>query len=90
MHAPGSQVIIMPKVEKSFSVSREDGAYIVHAPKVERLVPLADLRDWQAMIQLWGELKRLGVVKALEEQGVQPGDTVALGRRGPGVVLRCG
>ena len=42
-------------------------------------MPLADLRDYRAVVQLWKELQRLGVVRALEEQGVQPGDTVRLG-----------
>ena len=52
---------------------------MVNAPKVERLVPMVDLRDWRAMVQIWKELERLGVVSVLEEMGVQPGDTVRLG-----------
>ena len=31
------------------------------------------------MVQLWKEMERMGVVKALEEKGVNPGDTVRLG-----------
>ena len=61
------------------SVSLEKGVYVVRAPWAERFLPLADLRDGRAMIQIWRELERVGVVKALEEKGVQPGDTVRLG-----------
>ena len=62
-----------------FHVYRRKGAYIIDAPRVERLLPMANLKDWRAMVQIWKELDRLGVVKALEEEGVQPGDTVLLG-----------
>ncbi len=65
--------------EEPFRVILEKGVYTVYAPRVERLVPLADLRDWKVMIQIWKELQRLGVVKVLEEKGVKPGDTVRLG-----------
>ena len=73
---------IRPKVtaaEEGFSVTVEKGVYVVHAPRVERLIPLADLRDSRAMMQVWKQLERLGVAKVLVEKGVQPGDTVRLG-----------
>jgi len=65
-------------VRREFSVSYEDGIYLVHAPSVERLVPLADLTDWKVMVQLWKEMERRGIVKALENKGAKPGDTVRL------------
>ena len=68
-----------PRESSTFTVTREGGVFVVRAPRVERLIPLADLRDWRAMIQVWHELDRLGVVKALEESGVKIGDTVRLG-----------
>ena len=61
------------------SVTYEDGVHLVQAPSVERLVPRADLRDWRVMVQLWKEMDRRGIVKALEKQGVKPGDTVRIG-----------
>ena len=36
--------------------------------------------DWNARMQFYGYLKRIGVVRALEEAGVSPGDTVVIGR----------
>ena len=70
---------IAPRVKETFRVSHENGVYVVHAPRVERLVPRANLRDRRVMLQIWQELERLGVAKALEEKGVQVGDTVRLG-----------
>ena len=77
--APQQQPTKEPDSQVPFTVTREKGALVVHAPTVERLVPMANLKDWRAMAQIWRELQRLGVVKVLEDQGVQPGDTVRLG-----------
>jgi GTP-binding protein len=77
---PRELPLIAPKAkEEPFRVAMERGVYVIYAPKVERLVPLADLKDWRAMVQIWKELQRIGAVKVLEERGVQPGDTVRLG-----------
>ena len=65
--------------ERGFRVVGGNGVYRVHVPRVERMVPLANFKDWRTSLQIWAELKKLGVVQALEEMGVQPGDTVRLG-----------
>ena len=78
---PDQPATIMPTVEAPFSITRENGVYTIHAPRVERLIPLANLRDRRAMLQIWKQLQRLGVVKKLEEMGVEPGNTVRLGGR---------
>ncbi len=61
-------------------VRRRDGAYIVDAPSAARVAGMVDASDWNAMTQLYAHLRRVGVVKALEEAGVGPGDTVVVGR----------
>ena len=76
---PAKLPIHSPRMDEAFRVVREDGVLVVHAAKLERLVPRADLRDSRVMIQLWREMERIGVVKALEDQGIQAGDTVRLG-----------
>ena len=65
--------------EAPFKISKQRDTYVVEAPRVERLLYQADLRDWRVMVQIWKELDRLGVVKALEEWGVQTGDTMRVG-----------
>ena len=76
---PALPTVIAARSEEPFRVTQENGVYVIYAPRVERLVPMADLRDWRAMVQIWRELERVGASKALEEMGVEPGDTVRLG-----------
>ena len=70
---------IRPRMQEAFRVTYENGVYLVYAPRVERLIPLANLKDWRVMVQLWRELQRVGAAKVLEDMGVQPGDTVRMG-----------
>ena len=76
------------QAERAFRVSERDtlrierdkGSYVVYCPPAERLVSLANLKDWRVVVQLRRELKRLGVDRALESYDIQPGDTVRIGR----------
>ena len=68
-----------PAREESYRITVHDGVFLVEAPRVERLLQMADLRDWRAMIQIWKELKTLGAARELEEMGIQLGDTVRIG-----------
>ena len=70
---------ISARVQERPRVTKERDVYVIHAPRVERLVPMANLKDWRAMVQIWRELEREGVVRVMEDMGVQPGDTVRLG-----------
>jgi GTP-binding protein len=63
----------------AFSITLQDGVYVLEAPAVERLVPMANMRDERAILQIWRLLQRMGAVAALEARGVEPGDTVRLG-----------
>jgi GTP-binding protein len=58
----------------------EDGVYVVDSPDFERLVALADMDSQRVVLQLFREMTRRGVSKQLEDAGVQPGDTVRIGR----------
>ena len=68
-----------PRREK-VRVRRRDGAYVVHATAASRVAGMVDAGDWNAMTQFYAYLRRVGVVKALEEAGAAPGDTVIVGR----------
>ncbi len=78
---PGEVPVLRPKAQPRLraSVAKRGGVYVVSSPRAERLVGLADLRRFQARLQLRQELAKLGVVKALEEAGVEPGDPVKIG-----------
>ena len=43
-------------------------------------VDRVDRNNWNAMVQLHEHLRRLGVVAAVEEAGIKPGDTIKVGK----------
>ena len=57
----------------------EDGAYIVEWPAAARMAPMVNPDDWTAKIQFYNRLERMGVISALEDAGVAPGDVVRIG-----------
>ena len=61
-------------------VRRRSGAYVVDAPAAARVAGMVDSGDWNAMTQFHAYLRRVGVVRALEDAGAGPGDTVIVGR----------
>ena len=65
--------------EVAFDVTVSDGVYVVTGSRVERLIALANLKDSRAMVQLWAEMERMGIAKALERYDIKPGDTVRVG-----------
>ncbi|MCH8063039.1 MAG: GTPase ObgE [Chloroflexi bacterium] len=72
--------VIRPRPRKErMKVHREDDTYIVTAPRAARIAALLDDSDWNARIQFHGYLQRAGIVRALEEAGIGPGDTVRFG-----------
>ena len=60
-------------------VTVRGGVFEVSSPRAERIMPMVDVKDWRARLQLHAELGRLGVLEALEKQGVRTGDTVRIG-----------
>lgn len=69
-----------PRVREVPRVSRaSDGAFVVQSHQGRRLAQGTDLRQWRARVQLWEELRRLGVVRALERAGAGPGARVRIG-----------
>ena len=79
--APQDVVTVLrpkPRRERT-KVHREDDTYIVTSPRAARIAALLDESDWNARIQFYGYLQRAGIVRALEEAGVGPGDTVRFG-----------
>ena len=58
---------------------REDGAYIVRDPALERLARQLDLNTQDAADYFQRRLDRSGVTARLEKAGAEPGDTVVIG-----------
>jgi GTP-binding protein len=68
-----------PEEEKGFTVALEGDGFRIEGRQVERLVARTDWRYEEGIRRLHRILERMGVTKALEEAGVQQGDTVYVG-----------
>jgi GTPase len=77
-------MVFRPAERTGFKVERVgDGAFAVRGPSVERLLQRFDVENDDAMAYVEGRLRRLGVLRALQDEGFQPGDELRIA----GVVL---
>src|SRR6266567_2374375 len=72
--------VLRPVPDDAFTVSKEQGVYVVRGKRVERMVNMTDLDNEEGMDRLQVTLARMGVTKALEDAGVQVGDLVRFGK----------
>jgi GTP-binding protein len=68
-----------PAADRGFEVHQgEDGIFVVSGAPVERLLAKHDLDNEEAMAHVEARLSRMGVMRALEEAGFEPGDDVEI------------
>jgi len=67
--------------EEAFTIEREGEGWRVRGAKVERLAAMTVWNLDEAVRRFQRALERMGIAEALEEAGVQPGDTVRIGER---------
>jgi len=65
-----------PEEDEGFTIAVEEGGFRIRGKQVERLVARTDWRYEESIRRLHRALERMGVAKALEEAGVENGDTV--------------
>ncbi len=66
--------------EHSFEVEKAgDREFVVKGRGIERTVAMSNLNSDEAVRRLHRKLERLGVIRRLEESGVENGDTVRIG-----------
>ncbi len=86
--AAPSRIVLRPRAvdDSGFTLSVEDGRYIVRGDKPERWVRQTDFSNDEAVGYLSDRLARLGVEEALRAAGAGPGDEIVVGGVG-GVVF---
>jgi GTP-binding protein len=67
--------------EEDFAVEREEDGWRVRGTRVERVAAMTPFALSEAVARFQRQLRAMGVVEALEEAGVQPGDSVRIGER---------
>ena len=86
--AAPTRVVLRPRAvdESGFTLTVEDGRYVVRGEKPERWVRQTDFANDEAVGYLSDRLARLGVEDALRQAGAEPGDEIVVGGEG-GVVF---
>jgi GTPase len=72
--------VLRPQPEDAFTVSKEQGVYVVRGKRIERIVSMTNQDSDEAMDRLQVRLEKMGVTKALEDAGVKVGDIVRFGK----------
>jgi GTP-binding protein len=72
--------ILRPQPEDAFTVTKEQGVYVVRGKRVERTVNMTNQESEESMDRLQVTLSKMGVTRALEEAGVKVGDRVRFGK----------
>ena len=71
--------VFRPGGDRGFTVERVgDGRFRVDGPRVVRLLQRFDVENEEAAAHVEHRLDRIGVIRALEEQGFEPGDEVEI------------
>lgn len=76
----GESPILRPQPDDAFTVAIENGVYVVHGKRVERMVNMTNQDSAESMDRMQVQLAKTGVTKALEAAGVKVGDTVRFGK----------
>jgi GTP-binding protein len=72
-------MVFRPTGGTGFRVERlGPGSFVVRGRGIERLLQRYDVENDDAMSYLEGRLRRIGVLKALEAEGFQPGDEIEI------------
>jgi GTPase len=76
----GESPILRPQPDDAFTVSVENGVYVVRGRRVERMINMTNQDSEESMDRMQVQLEKMGVTKSLEAAGVQVGDTVRCGK----------
>ncbi len=66
-------------VDSGFNVWRKKNIFHVEGDRVERIVSVTNMRSPEALHHLFHVLRSMGVVDALLQEGIQPGQEVVIG-----------
>ena len=73
-----SHILYKFKEEQPFTITKEDGLWVLHGKEVERLFHMTRFSEPEGVERFGRKLKGMGVDKALEEAGAERGDEVRI------------
>ena len=72
------EIIYTAKEERPFEIHIEDGVYIVEGDWLRKILGSTNITNFESLQYFQRALKKKGVITALEEMGIQEGDTVRI------------
>ena len=73
-----AEVVYTAQEEKPFEIHIEDGVYVVEGNWLRKVLGSTNITNYDSLQYFQRALKRKGVIAALEEMGIQEGDTVRI------------
>jgi len=70
--------VVAKKSKDGFTITVEDGVYIVEADWIYRILCKTDLDDYESLQYFQRVIQERGVIQALIDKGIQEGDTVSI------------
>ena len=64
--------------KREFTITVEDGVYIVEAPWLLKILETIDPDDYESLQYFQRVLVQSGIIKGLVKEGIQDGDTVSV------------
>ncbi|TCS75632.1 GTPase ObgE [Effusibacillus lacus] len=65
--------------EDSFTISRDNEVFVVHSPKIEKLIKMTNFDQYDAVKRFQRIMKNMGVDDALRQRGAVNGSTIRIG-----------
>lgn len=73
-----SHVIYKFKEEKPFTITNEDGVWVIRGKEIERLVKMSRFDTTEAILRFSNKLRKLGIDDELRSLGAKDGDPISI------------
>ena len=77
--AADKEVVIRPEENDGFSIERVGDGWRIRGTQIERVAAMTYFEFDATLVRFQHILERMGITEAMEEAGVEPGDTVYIG-----------
>jgi len=67
--------------ENFFEIKKVKSGFRIYCKKIERLAQRTDFNNWEAVERLKDVIKKMGILKQMERQGLKNGDLVWIGEK---------
>jgi len=80
VEAPTVPVLTLDDEKDAWTVTKEEDEFVVRGPKIERFAGRTDFNNPAGVERLRDIMKREGIMHALVREGINPGDTIRIGK----------